>query len=444
MKTTKTKRPVSRSVHLKAKQTIKKARPLHKRFLLHPFTVMVLLCVGVLIVGMTVRTMADSIIVSAKVSAAPPTEPATIESPTDNLHVQTAIQAVSGSCPLQTYVTATVNHVFAGSAPCTSSQKYSLPVTLSEGANVIVVQDYNLTDDAGPPTPPITVYYDHVTSTPPSDNTPPPTTLVVTGLDGNSYSSGSDTVWLTSDRPTISGFAPPFSRITVTFHSVLAVCQTVANSRGFWSCTLDQPLPLGVHHVDITAVTPDGKVLVFPTITIDVVAYLSNLLSSTASVPRLSVDHAYEARTPGQDTTWVMSIAGGTAPYTVNVDWDDGNGNGQEYSSGAPFTLVHSYHTSRTYLISVTVTDAKGGLSVTQLVATIGQTVATTTNVVKGGNLLSQLMGGAKNTLWLIWSGYIVVLLMMVGYYLGEREEYRLLTTRKVAHARPGARARHR
>lgn len=59
-------------------------------------------------------------------------------------------------------------------------------------------------------------------------------------------------------KPTFSGVATPFSKITVTVHSDPITCTATANGAGMWTCTLPQTLPAGQHTVKVNVTAPDG------------------------------------------------------------------------------------------------------------------------------------------------------------------------------------------
>jgi len=113
----------------------------------------------VLLVGTTFRSQAETILVTAKVSAPPLTRPAIITSPHDQQHVQTATQEVVGTCPDQSYVRLYLNGSEVGAAQCESGS-FHIQATLAPGANTLQARVFNLTDDEGPASSPITVYYD--------------------------------------------------------------------------------------------------------------------------------------------------------------------------------------------------------------------------------------------------------------------------------------------
>jgi hypothetical protein len=128
-------------------------------FLPWPATVFVLLCLGVLLLGWTFKTAAEDINVTAKVSAAALTEPAVITNPVNNQRFSSIPITVSGTCPDGSYVNVYRNNIFSGSVVC-NNKAFELTMDLFPGANELRAQDYNVTDDAGPSSSPITVYYD--------------------------------------------------------------------------------------------------------------------------------------------------------------------------------------------------------------------------------------------------------------------------------------------
>ncbi|HSW80204.1 MAG TPA: hypothetical protein VLG47_05500 [Candidatus Saccharimonadales bacterium] len=198
-----------KSAHYAAKARIKAARPVHRRIMLHPITVLFLLFAGVIIVGMTLKSSAATYDVHGKVAAAALTDGAVITSPADGTNFTTATQSVSGTCPDNSYVKVYVNNTFAGVAWC-NAQQFEVQISLYTGHNDLRAQDYNVTDDPGPTTPVISVTY-----TPPAPPPPPPspppntitgsagTPITVQGNDGSYSGSGnandSAPLLLTSD-----------------------------------------------------------------------------------------------------------------------------------------------------------------------------------------------------------------------------------------------------
>lgn len=414
-----------------AKQNVRASRPFRKRVLLHPFTAMLLLCAGVLIVGTTLRSFAASYSLTATVPAQIPGAPATIISPDSQQHFSAPLARITGNCPAQTYVKLFRNTTFSGVAQCVANT-YQVQTSLVAGTNQLNAQVYNLTDQPGPPSAPITVYYDQTTETPPAPPAHVPTTMWVTNVDNKGYKQGS--VLRASDNPTVAGWAPPQSQLTVTFHSSPETCLTQADSIGWWTCTLGHPLPAGLHHIDVSAVTPGGQTLTFPTFQITVSQALPNLLAPPPAAEPLLIhtDYHYQVRLGRRANDFDISLAGGTAPYTVTADWGDGTTTTLARSNTSLVTISHVYPTpagpNKNYTVLVKATDVKGAMALTQLSVVVqGAGIVLLANTTT----FSTLLAGLHHWLWLIWPTYTIVVLMAIGYYLGEREEYHRLVAKK-------------
>jgi hypothetical protein len=177
MKTQSVNRARAKLVKQRHKARIKAKRPPHKRFLLHPATVFVLLGSGVLLFGWTLKTFAVDYTVNATIPAGFLTEPAVITSPTDGQRYKTKPIAVAGTCPYQSYINLYRNGVYSGTALCNPDGTFGLLSDLSLGANILQTHVFNVTNDEGPLSGAITVYYEPpapttVTAAKPSASTP--------------------------------------------------------------------------------------------------------------------------------------------------------------------------------------------------------------------------------------------------------------------------------
>jgi hypothetical protein len=226
--------------------------------------------------------------------------------------------------------------------------------------------------------------------------------------------------------------------MTVTFHSDPQTCLTQASASGYWTCTLDYMLPAGDHHVDVLAVTTGGDRLVFPTFQITVDPDLPSLLAPNppGDPLLLRTDYHYEVHLARQAVDLVLGVTGGSAPYNVSTDWGDGTTTKLTRTDTSPFTVSHTYPTlasaNKNYAVLVRATDARGTVSLVQLSVVVkgdGITLLAS-NATIGG-----FLDGLHHWLWLILPSYVVVVLMAIGYYLGEREEYRVLLAKKQTHA---------
>lgn len=208
----------TKPVHTGKKHRI---RPLHRRIALHTSSLLLLLGGGFLPSPFSFAAQAYSYDVTARVPAPLPTSPAVITSPTDQQHVTTQTITVSGTCPDNSYVKVFVNGVEAGVANCTNGS-FSMPVTLAPGANTLTAKVYNTTDDEGPSSGAITVYYDVPATAP---------------VQGQSPSSPSTS---TSTPPSASGLAGP--TITIPYHFAIHT----PGEQWQWSVTLGGQAPFEV------------------------------------------------------------------------------------------------------------------------------------------------------------------------------------------------------
>lgn len=125
--------------------------------------------VGLMMVSLSIRAyvaadspgpQAGSIGITGQVPTKPPQTAATIDVPKNQQHFTISPTEISGTCPLATFVEIYKNNIFAGSAPCDANGKYSVQVDLLYGQNILTAQDYDVLNQAGPASTPVTVFYD--------------------------------------------------------------------------------------------------------------------------------------------------------------------------------------------------------------------------------------------------------------------------------------------
>jgi hypothetical protein len=167
------------------KRSIHARRAPHKKLLLHPTFVLGLLCIGVFMVSWTYKVVADT--VSSVIEAPALTSSATITSPSYGETLNSSQVEVSGSCPINSYVKLQLNGNFVGVAWCSDDNSYNITTTLYSGTNVLVAQDYNSTNLAGPTSNPVTVYYQPPAAlkTPSQTNKANPQQKTTTTVSGN-------------------------------------------------------------------------------------------------------------------------------------------------------------------------------------------------------------------------------------------------------------------
>ena len=394
---------------------------------------MILLCTGVLIAGTTYYAQAVSYDVTATVPAPALSQPAVIASPVSQLHFSSTPITVTGSCPSDSYVKLFRNNNFSGVDVCTSGQTFQIQTSLEPGTNLLQVQDFNLTDQAGPPSGAVTIYYDlpppSVTDSP---STPTPQTLPVVlevaSIDLAEYGNSSDPVPQVSTQPTVSGYAPPFSDVTVIFHSDPVECRTRADGKGLWTCALPSELPPGLHTVEISAITPRGKKLIFQPFQVKVVLGLASLVKTPTRLLAVTGDYKYRLWRAGQLASFDVNLAGGSGPFRVSVDWGDGK-TSETIESSTSFTVSHTYSGTGQYRVIVKVLDNKNLSSTLQLTASVKGTALPIAPAATQSTL-SRLFDSLQTWLWLAWPVYIAIVLMVISFWIGERQAYQRVLIR--------------
>ena len=303
----------------------------------YPLVIFLLLCSGVFLVAWTFNVSATDILVTGRIPGDPVTSPAVITSPADGTHFTAVPIDVSGTCPANAaYVEIFRNNFMGGSALCTGGS-FSLSTDLFAGKNDLTAHSFNITDDEGPVSNPITVYYD----------VPVPPAPAQGG----------------TSTPTSSGQPAPSSK---------------------------NPLILRTSFV-------------------------------------------YKGYYVGDEVRWPLSISGGTAPYALNVDWGDGTNSIISRKDSGQFDITHTYKQTGTndgsYIIKAQASDADSNYAYLQFFVIVNSN----TNITGTGTIYTKpppSLGGLRQWLWVAWPAYASVILMVITYKLGEREELIMLRKR--------------
>jgi hypothetical protein len=336
----------------------------------HHHIALTALCLAVisiiLAVTMVTKLHAESYDVTAKVSAALPATPAFITSPFDGEHVSTALITVSGTCPSASYVTVYRDGILSGMSPCIGNT-FSMQLSLTPGANQLLAKVYNVTNDEGPASPPITVFYD--TANPPTPPIPEINGLGVDFVETTPYQPG--IIYRTSSRPTISGHAPVDSTVTIAFKDSSFTCKTKSDPSGRWTCTLASTLPDGTYLVEVSAVTPGGTTLRVSPFYIVVSKAVTSLIPALQGPPlTVSCLCTYQTHRPGELWKWDIIINGGAPPYNVTIDWGDGT-KATILNSPARPLVTHTFKQPGKYAPFIRVTDSAGNSASLQLYAPV-------------------------------------------------------------------------
>ena len=183
-------------------------------------------------------------------------------------------------------------------------------------------------------------------------------------------------------------------------------------------------------------------------------------VSDTEAIPTvITQDYNYWVYNLNQPIVWRLTINKGVNPYVLGIEWGDGTSSTITQPNKDSFEITHTYHPTTVgntnYTIKIQVTDAVGAKSSLQLSAV----VRVLPGQVPGGGSISgnsasgstanpaSTSGGsdwpqiAKKFMWIAWPSYVIVTLMAVSFWLGERQEAFTLFHHAKAPRRP--RPRH-
>jgi hypothetical protein len=156
----------------------------------------------------------------------------------------------------------------------------------------------------------------------------------------------------------------------------------------------------------------------------------------------ISSEFSYIGYYVGQTTKWDLTINGGVSPYAINVNWGDDKSTVLSRKDAGTFSVEHKYAASgkqknHSYTISISASDSSGEQSNLQLFVIINDRSVSpaAAAIVKPTCQSSGFSLGSigcyvenKNLLKFLWPAYGIVLLMVISYGLGEREEILQLT----------------
>lgn len=127
---------------------------------------------------------------------------------------------------------------------------------------------------------------------------------------------------------------------------------------------------------------------------------------------------------------WPLTVGGGYAPYAISVAWGDGKTDLISRGTEGTFDIQHNYEKpgkgeSSSYDVTIMATDSVGNKSFIHLVSIVaGDEPGVATTIKKGYDL-----SGALRAAWQIT---LLLILVVVSFWLGEKRELRLLRSNKV------------
>ena len=153
---------------------------------------------------------------------------------------------------------------------------------------------------------------------------------------------------------------------------------------------------------------------------------------------KITSKFTYSVYDVGQTVSYHIYITGGQAPYAYTVLWGDGSSSTIIRQDMSDFTISHKYGWVNSLLqvrtLKIQGIDADGQASTLQFSVPIRNLTyqSAIANATKTTGLWG-LFNALRPWLWLLWPGYIIILLLAVSFWLGEREEmYRLMSMNRI------------
>jgi hypothetical protein len=137
----------------------------------------------------------------------------------------------------------------------------------------------------------------------------------------------------------------------------------------------------------------------------------------------LQSENYFRGTVPGQEISWPITIVGGEAPYAVSIDWGDGNTDVLTRLAPGGFTVKHTYNKTgtgylNTFPLIIRASDAAGHNAYLQLTTIVNPATGTMSN---SGTIVP------KGSLLVLWPLLIVLILLVLSFWLGERREKHIL-----------------
>ncbi len=238
--------------------------------------------------------------------------------------------------------------------------------------------------------------------------------VITTPANGQSFSA---------NPITMSGACPRGAFVKVFTNGVMAGSTTCSANGQF---TLQIDLVVGQNALTATAFNIDDES--GPT---------SNAINVTLTAPSgglgfsqellLQSANYYRGAAPGVAIVWPITLLGGVSPYAVGIDWGDGKHDLLTRTAPGPFSLTHTYAGPGGYLgtwpLIIRATDAAGHSAYLQVTSIVNAPNGTVSTATAGTQPLNRLL-----IMWPIW---ILMILVVVAFWLGEWRE-RLKLKRRI------------
>lgn len=128
----------------------------------------------------------------------------------------------------------------------------------------------------------------------------------------------------------------------------------------------------------------------------------------------------YQSALPGHEIIWPIKISGGTPPYAVSVEWNDGNVDVYSQPTAGTFEIKHTYAQPGSYkgayFIKIRASDSQQRQALLQVVALIN----TSTYISPINNTTwPSWFSGLSRRLTVVWPALGLAILMLISYIIG-------------------------
>lgn len=151
---------------------------------------------------------------------------------------------------------------------------------------------------------------------------------------------------------------------------------------------------------------------------------------TTSSDFRLRPSEANLFFVPDKPLDVVFAISGGSAPYSLTIDWGDGDVDSLAIVAAQEVKLIHTFHGAGPYTIQIEATDANDDTAHLELVAVSGTPTGGSTSSGSGGvssedkgplatlrRLRHELFSGSNGVVMI---SYFAVSVLTIGFWAGD------------------------
>lgn len=150
-----------------------------------------------------------------------------------------------------------------------------------------------------------------------------------------------------------------------------------------------------------------------------VIVYYKPLVAPSNQQLLVTTESSYQGVSVGEKLNLKITIAGGEAPYAAVIKWGDGTQSVVAREMPGQFTVDHTYREGGIYDVSVEVTDRGGNHAELQTVVLVNGLAKPLANIVNTPSLTQEV----SPFLTIIWPLYLILLLVVTSFWLGERYE---------------------